>query len=121
MGGKAKQVRDLLRISPFSPEFQRADIIEQNPMVWIIEVDGIAMDARHLPLEIRTEAYRRGDYPIRSGHTLNCASRPRLPSRGCRGRLRSDGQTHVVQYLELVRRRQVAGLPGRRLYAQGQG
>jgi hypothetical protein len=67
MGGKAKQVRDLLGISPFSPEFQRADIVEQNSMLWIIEVDGIAMDARQLPLEIQAEAYRRGIIPYIPG------------------------------------------------------
>ena len=31
MGSKARQVRDLMRISPFSPEFQRADVAAQNP------------------------------------------------------------------------------------------
>ena len=46
MGNKAKQVRDLLRISSFSLEFQRADVIERNPLVWIIEVNGFAMGAR---------------------------------------------------------------------------
>jgi len=38
MGSKARQVRDLLRISPFSPEFQRADVAEQSPLAWIIAV-----------------------------------------------------------------------------------
>jgi Domain of unknown function (DUF6398) len=46
MGSKARQVRELLRISPFSPEFQRADVAAQNPLVWIIEVNGLAVDAR---------------------------------------------------------------------------
>ncbi len=59
IAGKAKQVRDLLRISHFSAEFLRAEIAEQSPMVWLIEVNGLAMDARRLPLEIQVEAYRR--------------------------------------------------------------
>jgi Domain of unknown function (DUF6398) len=63
MAGKASQVSDMLRISPFSWEFQRADVIRQNPMVWIIEVDGLAMDARQVPLAIQIEAYRRGLIP----------------------------------------------------------
>jgi len=63
MGSKAKQVRDLLRISPFSLEFQRADVIERNPLVWIIEVNGFAMDARHVGLDIQVEAYQRGLIP----------------------------------------------------------
>jgi hypothetical protein len=56
MGSKARQVRDLLRISPFSPEFQRADVARRNPLVWIIEVNGVAMDARHVPMDIQMEA-----------------------------------------------------------------
>lgn len=63
MGGKAKQVRDLLRIGPLSPEFQRAEVARQNPLAWIIEVDGLAMDARHLPLDIQVAAFERGLIP----------------------------------------------------------
>jgi hypothetical protein len=63
MGSKAKQVRDLLGISPFSPEFQRADVTEQNMAVWLIQVDGVIMDARNVPLDIQVEAYRRGFIP----------------------------------------------------------
>ncbi len=63
MGSKAKQVRDLLRIDHFSPEFQRADVAAQNPLLWIIEVNGLAMDARHIPLEIQVEAFERGLIP----------------------------------------------------------
>ena len=63
MGSKAKQVRDLLRFSPFSLEFQRADVIDRNPLVWIIEVNGFAMDARHVQLDIQAEAYQQGLIP----------------------------------------------------------
>ena len=60
MTSKARQVRDLLRISHFSLEFQRADVAAQNPLAWIIDVNGLAVDARHVPPGIQAEAYRRG-------------------------------------------------------------
>jgi Domain of unknown function (DUF6398) len=63
MSSKARQVRDLLRISHFSLEFQRADVVERNPLAWIIEVNGLAVDARHVPPGIQAEAYRRGLIP----------------------------------------------------------
>jgi uncharacterized protein DUF6398 len=63
MSSKARQVRDLLRISHFSPEFQRADVVAQNPLAWIIEVNGLAVDARHVPPDIQAEAFRRGLIP----------------------------------------------------------
>jgi len=63
MSSKARQVRDLLRISHFSPEFQRADIAAQNPLAWIIEVNGLAVDAQQVPPDIQAEAFRRGLIP----------------------------------------------------------
>jgi hypothetical protein len=63
MSSKARQVRDLLQISHFSPEFQRADVAARNPLAWIIEVNGLAVDARHVPPGIQAEAYRRGLIP----------------------------------------------------------
>jgi len=63
MSSKAKQVRDILRISHFSPEFQRADMLAQNPLAWIIEVNGLAVDARHVPPDIQAEAFQRGLIP----------------------------------------------------------
>jgi hypothetical protein len=63
MGNKAKQVRDLLRIDYLSPEFQRADVAEQNPALWMIQVGGLIMDARDLAPEIQAEAWRLGLIP----------------------------------------------------------
>ena len=63
MSSKARQVRDLLRISHFSPEFQRADVAAQNPLAWIIDVNGLAVDARHVPPDIQAEAFQRGLIP----------------------------------------------------------
>ncbi len=63
MGSKARQIRDLLRISPFSTEFERADVVAQNPLKWIIEVDGLAVDVRHVPLDIQMAAFERGFIP----------------------------------------------------------
>ena len=63
MSSKARQVRDLLRISHFSPEFQRADVTAKNPFIWYIEVNGLAVDARRVPLDIQVEAFQRGLIP----------------------------------------------------------
>ena len=63
MGSKAKQVRDLLKMSQFSTEFMRADLIAENPMVWFIEVDGLVMDSRTLPIDYQVAAFQRGYIP----------------------------------------------------------
>jgi Domain of unknown function (DUF6398) len=63
MSSKAKQVRDLLKMSYFAPEFMRADMIAENPMVWLIEVDGFTVDSRSLPIEYQVVAFERGYIP----------------------------------------------------------
>jgi hypothetical protein len=63
MSTKAKQVRDMLKMDNFSAEFQRAGMIAQNPAIWFIQVDGLMMDARSLPVDYQVEAYRLGFIP----------------------------------------------------------
>jgi hypothetical protein len=62
ISNKAKQVRDLLKMD-FSAEFQRADMVAQNPAVWFISVDGLIVDARSAHVEVQVEAYRLGLIP----------------------------------------------------------
>jgi hypothetical protein len=38
--------------------------IRDNPLAWMIEVNGFAIDARSAPPEIQHEAYRRGLIPF---------------------------------------------------------
>ncbi|MGD0247061.1 MAG: DUF6398 domain-containing protein [Streptosporangiaceae bacterium] len=63
LGQKGKQIRDMLKMSWGTPEFQRAEMIDANPMIWFIEVNGLPYDARELPVEIQVEAYLEGIIP----------------------------------------------------------
>jgi len=63
MANKAKVIRDALKINLFSFEFQRRELIEQNPAAWLTTVDGFLVDARMMPPEIQEEARRRGLIP----------------------------------------------------------
>jgi hypothetical protein len=67
LGQKSKQVRDVLKMTWATPEFLRADLIDSNPMIWFIEVDGLPFDARGLPIEIQVEAYLKGIIPYIPG------------------------------------------------------
>jgi hypothetical protein len=62
MSNKAKQVRDLLKMD-FAAQWQRADMLEQNPAFWFIQVDGFIVDVRSMPVDIQVEAYLRGIIP----------------------------------------------------------
>lgn len=63
MSSKAKLIRDGLKISYFSAEFLRADQIADNPLIWMITIDGLPYDARCLPVELQSEIYQRGLIP----------------------------------------------------------
>jgi Domain of unknown function (DUF6398) len=67
LGQKAKQIRDTLRMTWGTPEFLRAERIDDNPMIWFIEVNGLPFDARELPIEIQVEAYLKGIIPYVPG------------------------------------------------------
>ena len=63
LSAKAKQVRDFLKMDWGKAEFLREDMIEANPMVWFIQVDGIVLDARYAPPEIQLQAFEKGFIP----------------------------------------------------------
>ena len=64
---KSKAIRDLLQIRQFDTGWTLPSRIEQNPMAWLIQVDGFVLDARYLRREIQEEAYRRGLIPYIPG------------------------------------------------------
>lgn len=63
LASKARLIRDILDTGQFDPEFCRRDLLACNPLAWLVEVDGIVVDARMLPPEFQAEARRRGLIP----------------------------------------------------------
>ena len=61
--GKSMLIRKMLKIRTMDPTWTLGSRIDQNPMEWIIEVNGFAVDARHLKREIQEEALRKGLIP----------------------------------------------------------
>ena len=60
---KAKAIRDLLKTHPLDPEWTLPSRMEQNPMAWMIQVNGLIADARHLPRNMQEAAFRKGLIP----------------------------------------------------------
>jgi hypothetical protein len=80
LGQKAKQVRDTLKMTWATPEFLRAERIDDNPMIWLAEVNGLPFDARALPIEIKVEAYLKGIIPYVPGLGRDGSRRPLVPT-----------------------------------------
>ena len=63
MQTKSKQIRDLLDMYQMAPDWTIPSMIDQNPLIWMIQVNGLIMDARHAPRYIQEEAFRKGLIP----------------------------------------------------------
>lgn len=63
MANKARGICDLVDLGPLDFEFSRRDLLQRNPFAWLVEVNGIPVDARWLPPELQAEARRRGLTP----------------------------------------------------------
>jgi Domain of unknown function (DUF6398) len=61
--GKSMLIRKTLKIRPMDPEWSLRSRIDQNPMAWMIPVNGFLVDARFLKREIQEEALRKGLIP----------------------------------------------------------
>ena len=61
--GKSNAIRTLLKIRPFDPQWTLPSRMDENPMAWMIEVNGFVVDARHLKREFQEEAFRKGLIP----------------------------------------------------------
>lgn len=63
VSNKSKQIRDLLKISQFDMNWTLPSKVKDNPLAWMITINGFIADVRHLPLEIQEEALRKGLIP----------------------------------------------------------
>jgi len=64
---KAKQIREMLDMLPADPRWYRPSRLEENPLAWLIVVDGLLVDARNMPREIQKEALQMGLIPFLPG------------------------------------------------------
>ena len=61
--GKSMSIRKMLKIRPMDPAWSLRSRMDQNPMAWMIQVNGFLVDARFLKREIQEEALRKGLIP----------------------------------------------------------
>jgi hypothetical protein len=61
---KSKAIRDALKMGPLSPEWTLPSRLADNPMVWLLQVNGLMIDIRTAPLELQRVAYEKGLIPF---------------------------------------------------------
>jgi len=60
---KSKMIRDKLDIFALDPDWCLPELLEDNPLVWMFDVDGFVIDIRVAPRQVQEEAYRLGLIP----------------------------------------------------------
>ena len=59
MANKGCLIMDTLRIGLLDSEYCRGELLDRNPLVWMLEVDGLIADARWLPEAVQVQAWQR--------------------------------------------------------------
>jgi len=60
---RSKAVRDALGTFPLDPNWSRPSRFDKNPLVWMVSVNGLMVDIRHMPRHIQELAYQQGIIP----------------------------------------------------------
>ena len=60
---RSKKIRDLLGIGVCDAHWTLPSMMDQNPIAWLVRVNGIPADARNLPRELQIEAFEQGLIP----------------------------------------------------------
>jgi len=60
---KSKIIRDELDLIQLDPEWCLPSLIKDNPLVWMLSVNGFVMDIRMAPREMQEQAYQQGLIP----------------------------------------------------------
>jgi hypothetical protein len=53
MQAKSQQIRDLLDMYPMDPAWSTPSMLAQNPLVWMLEVNGLIIDVLHAPRQVQ--------------------------------------------------------------------
>jgi hypothetical protein len=60
---KARVISDTLQTNRMDPTWMLRNFVDQNPLVWMAEVNGLLVDLRDMPREVQEAAYEKGLIP----------------------------------------------------------
>lgn len=58
-----KTIRTMFRIRQLDPKWTLPSKMDDNPMVWMLEINGFLMDIRNVPRELQEVAFQKGLIP----------------------------------------------------------
>ncbi|MBQ8160273.1 MAG: hypothetical protein IJ083_05925 [Clostridia bacterium] len=63
VASKAAEIKKMLKIGLSNAEWSLPSMMDTNPMIWTVSVDGFLLDARYLPLQLQILCYQKGLIP----------------------------------------------------------
>ena len=66
-GNKAAQIRKMFKIDYFNNEWLLPDHVKNNPMNWMVTINGFIVDIRDMPPEMQYKAFEAGIIPYVPG------------------------------------------------------
>ncbi len=60
---KARVISQALDTSRLNPEWSLPSLLDQNPLVWMAQVNGVLVDLRDMPREVQEIAFEKGMIP----------------------------------------------------------
>lgn len=64
---RSKEVREALDMGQLSPEWTLPSRLDANPLVWMLQINGLIVDVRRAPLEVQEMAFAQGLIPYVPG------------------------------------------------------
>ena len=61
--GKSMEIRRMLKIKSFDHHWSLPSRMDDNPMAWMVQVNGFLMDVRDAPREVQEIAFQKGLIP----------------------------------------------------------
>lgn len=61
--GRAQKIKQTLKIFPMHPDWTLPSHVDDNPMIWILQVNGYMVDIRSMPREVQVIAFDNGLIP----------------------------------------------------------
>jgi hypothetical protein len=61
--GKSRTIRNLLKIGSLDPRWTLRSRLDENPMVWMLQVNGFFLDIRDAPRALQEQAFAKGLIP----------------------------------------------------------
>ena len=60
---KSREISELLRMGPMAPEWTLPSRLDDNPLVWMVQLNGLIVDVRGLPIELQRMTFEKGLIP----------------------------------------------------------